>query len=275
MAPGASPNLYHRTEFTNTPETCACILREGWCAGTPKTCDTFGRGAFNSFTTVLAIRRGHLDCLKYAIENGCEWHRTALHMRMWSQGHYGCVTYAMESQVCVDDDVVEEVVRDCNHAFLALILPYWHAQNRKRTLTSCCSVWFTFMDKLFENRGGFGSDKIMACVKLLRETGCPWGENATKLAASKGYYDVLRYLADEGCPWHPDTVEAARASGKKDILAFAEKHATNLAQQAHISNLFDVLERHKRKMPDMDYINAAKAAKDLHDYFKRDIQRPA
>ena len=105
MAPGASPNLYHRTEFTNTPETCACILREGWCAGTPKTCDTFGRGAFNSFTTVLAIRRGHLDCLKYAIENGCEWHRTALHMRMWSQGHYGCVTYAMESQVCVDDDV--------------------------------------------------------------------------------------------------------------------------------------------------------------------------
>jgi len=106
-----------------------------------------------------------------------------------------------------------------------------------------------------------------------RRRGCPWGENATARAAFKGYRDVLCYLADEGCPWHPDAVDAARASGKKDVLAFAEKHDTNRARQAHVNNLFDVLERHKRKMRDMHYINAAKAAKDLHDYFKRDTRR--
>jgi len=141
-------NLNHRNAFTNFSATCACILREGWCAGAPRKTGNFGRGKFNAFTTVLAIRRGHLNCLKHAIENGCEWHPTALHVDGWAEGTFKCVRFALEKKIRVEHSVVEQACRD-------------------------------------------------------------------------------------------------------------------------------VLERHKEHMPEIDYINAAKAAKELHDYVKRDIQRPA
>jgi len=271
-------SINHRSSFNAHPETCACILREAWVnvgrrregERTPHRAEDFGRGKFNAFTTVLAIRRGHLNCLKYAIENGCAWHRTALHVEGWNAGHYECVKYALDNKVHVDSEVVEAVCRDCNSRILGLILPYWDAQNEDKSESLRLCGLFRFMDAVFENLENrcytVRPDEVLKCVELLRSFDCPWSGNATKYAARKGDVKLLRYLVNEGCPWHPDTIEAALASGNRDVMAFAEAHGQN----KNLEDLFAIVERYKQHMPEIEYINLARAAKELHEYVNYD-----
>jgi len=51
---------------------------------------------WDDFTTLYAGKNGHLDCLKYAHENGCPWYgSTTLHIAC--RGHLDCLKYAHEN----------------------------------------------------------------------------------------------------------------------------------------------------------------------------------
>jgi len=53
-------------------------------------------GILNEYTTLFAAYNGHLDCLKYAHENGCPWDQSTTAYAALSD-HLNCLKYAHEN----------------------------------------------------------------------------------------------------------------------------------------------------------------------------------
>lgn len=219
-----------------------------------------GRGAFCDFTTVLAMRRGHLRCLKYAVERGCSFHRATLWERAESPGQLECLKYALGCGVKVDREALTICARGRIISCLKLLIeharPYYDftgGGHARHTLIGdvCCNA-----------APGDGS---VECVKLLRGVGAPWGEKCTQNAALKGHLDLLKYLVQEECPWHERTLEAATKNGNAELLKFVRQHTKKRKHRAHVSTMFDVIENNKHNMTEQEYIDACRAAKELHD----------
>lgn len=254
--------LTHR-QTTGHPETCSCILREAW-----PTVDEWpagqmlshGSGAFCDFTTVLAMRRGHLECLKYAVERGCSFHRATLWERAETHGQMECLKYALGCGVKVDKEALHICARGRIVPCLKLLIeharPYYDFTRVRKSRKS-------FIGDVCYNAAP-GDDSI-ACVKLLRGVGAPWREDCTEDAALKGHLDLLKYLVEEGCPWHERTLEAAEKNGNAQLLDFVRQHTKKRKHRAHVSTMFDVIEKNKRNMTEQEYIDACRAAKELHD----------
>ena len=58
---------------------------------------------WDEWTCIYAAMNGHLDCLKYAHENGCPWTKDACHDTA-SNGHLDCLKYAHENGCPWDDE---------------------------------------------------------------------------------------------------------------------------------------------------------------------------
>merc|ERR1712216_521433 len=199
----------HRAHVTGDPETCACILRESWpdAAAWPRGQTlSFGSGAFCDFTTLLATRRGHIRCLKYAVENGCALHPNLLREDTGVQME--CFKYALELGLEVDYDAVHTACRDIS-------------VKRGSTLIEavcCCAT-----------RGQPG--EVIQCIDFLRECGCGWSETATFSVARKGVVRVLKHLVENGCPWDDETLALAEKSGDAETIAFAKRHDKKVKQR--------------------------------------------
>ena len=107
-----------------------------------------------------AAENGHLECLKYAIEHGCDFDGATLRVAV-ENGHLDCAQYLLDTRAeiygkyCRDDyDICDEAAREGN------------------------------LDKL----------------KSLHEDGFVWGEGVCEAAAENGHLDCLKYAIEEGCP---------------------------------------------------------------------------
>ena len=58
---------------------------------------------------------------------------------------------------------------------------------------------------------------------------------------------------------------SAEESGHKEMIEYATRHARKLKQRANVARLFEALEANKQQMTEQEYIEAANAAKELHD----------
>jgi hypothetical protein len=221
----------------------------------------YGNGAFCDFTTVLAMRRGHLNCLKYAVENGCSFHRATLWESAATPGQMECLKYALGCEVKVDREALRNSARGRNVSYLKLLIeharPYYDFTEADDTLT------YAYTGDVCHNAAP--CDGSVECVKLLRGVGAPWGKKCTHDAALKGHLELLKYLVQEGCPWHESTLEAAERNGNYQLLHFVRQHTRQRKHRAHVSTMFDVIEKNKRNMTEQEYIDACRAAKELHD----------
>ena len=52
--------------------------------------------AWNEWTCANAALNGHLDCLRYAHENGCPWNEVTI-LFAAENGHLNCLRYAHEN----------------------------------------------------------------------------------------------------------------------------------------------------------------------------------
>ena len=63
---------------------------------------------WHPWTTWAAAEHGHLECLKYAIENGCEWYfRTT-----WGASNYvqlECLLYCLDNECPIYIDTIKEL----------------------------------------------------------------------------------------------------------------------------------------------------------------------
>ena len=51
--------------------------------------------SWNAYTCKIASRNGYLNCLKYAHENGCEWNKHTYKAALYR--HQDCLKYAIEN----------------------------------------------------------------------------------------------------------------------------------------------------------------------------------
>ena len=87
---------------------------------------------FVTFTTLLATRRGHIRCLKYAVENGCALHPKLLREDADVPTQMECFKYALELGLEVDDDAVLTACRNISVTRLRLLIEAYQEQTKRR-----------------------------------------------------------------------------------------------------------------------------------------------
>lgn len=151
-----------------------------------------------------ALIYGRLDCLVYAVSNGCPWCSNATSIAA-TYGNLDCLVYII-SKGCPWSPTTTCVAAyngnlDCL-AYAAEHGCHWHPN------TTCAAAEYGHLD----------------CLVYAAKHGCPWHPNTTWAAAEHGHLDCLVYAAEHGCPWHPDTTYAAEDNGHSDCLAYVASH---------------------------------------------------
>ena len=265
----------HRAHVTGDPATCACILREAWPdedAWPAGQTLHFGNGAFCDFTTLLATRRGHIRCLKYAVENGCALHPKLLREYADVPTQMECFKYALELGLEVDDDAVLTACRNISVTRLKLHIEAYQEQTKQRKRrregdenNMIVERGTSLIGAVCVNVASEQPAEVIKCIDFLRKCGCGWNERATLNVAEKGAVSVLKHLVENGCPWHEKTLAAAEKSGDAETIAFAKTHDKKVKQRKSLETMFGVIESRKEQMTEQEYIDACRAAKDLHD----------
>jgi len=113
----------------------------------------------------VAALGGHLDCLKYCRENGCPWGLWVMESAAFS-GSLDCLRYACEN--------------GCTWSFF--------------DFDNGCEIF---------------------------DSGDVWWEGVTQYAAAMGWLDIVQYSFDHGAPWSRYTCEYAVKNGHLDVLRYA------------------------------------------------------
>lgn len=262
----------HRTSTTGDPVNCSCILRESWPdrEAWPEGTLTYGHGAFCDFTTVLAVRRGHLRCLTYAVENGCALHRAVYREDVVTAQQFQCIDYVIKRGLPIEDDAFASASRACNEKYLEKLINMWREGvctiiNSKGETYYRPFTHVDFIGDVCRNAHRYQASNWKACIDLLRKAGCTWEETHTRDAAKHKNFDLLKLLVSQGCPWHKETLDYAEQSGNRDMIEYAHAHERKLRQRANVAKLFEALEKNKHQMTTQEYIEVAKAAQELHN----------
>ncbi len=120
-----SRGIDHRMGVTGDPETCSCILRMAWPdeGSWPKWQTlSYGNGEFCHFTTVLAVRRGHFGCLKYAVENGCPLELALYREDVCTPQQFQCIEYVLQLGLPIDVGGLAAACRNSNSAYLKILI---------------------------------------------------------------------------------------------------------------------------------------------------------
>jgi hypothetical protein len=153
---------------------CLRYLHENGCEWDENTC---AYGALN----------GHLECVRYAHENGCPWDKRTCSCAA-ANGHLECLRYAHENR-CPWDKMACSCAAANGHLEC---LRYAH-ENRcpwdKRTCE--CAAAYGHLE----------------CLRYAHENGCPWDKRVCVLAAEKGHLECLRYLHEKGCPGYEKYID--------------------------------------------------------------------
>jgi hypothetical protein len=128
-----------------------------------------------------AAKGGHLDVLKWARANGCEW----------------------------DEDTCVEAVKGGHLEVLQ-----WARENGCEWSERTCeeAAWGK------ELLGGHAWGPRLDVLQWLRANGCPWDASTCMGAADGGHLEVLKWARENGCEWDEDTCEAAARGKQQQML---------------------------------------------------------
>lgn len=112
---------------------------------------------------MAAAGAGHLDCLKYAHENGAPIIAATCEAAA-ENGHLECLKYAYEMTNSDENDDYSDC--QCDEEICAVAAANGH----------------------------------LDCLKYAYENGCPWNKMVLKLAKKNGHVDCYEYAIDNECP---------------------------------------------------------------------------
>ena len=135
---------------------------------------------WDSQTCANAALNGHLDCLKYAHENGCPLNMTCFYAAR--NGHFDCLKYAHENGSPWDASTCLIAAKNSHIE----CLKYAHKNGCRWNEYTCCYA---------ANNGH------LECLKYAHENGCPWDELTCHYAAQNNHFDCLKYAHENGCPY--------------------------------------------------------------------------
>ena len=159
-----------------------------------------------SVSCILAMK-GHLDCLKYAVENDCPIDSTSC-AEAAEGGQYDCLQYLHQQGEFMCEQTCQNAVYHGYVDCLEYIIKHTKPKHFTTVFTTDTSA----------TAAGCGQ---LECLKMLHEAGCPWDERTPMAAADEGNLDCLRYAFEHGCPWDEQTPEFAARKGRLDCLKYA------------------------------------------------------
>ena len=134
---------------------------------------------WESYISKVAARNGHLDCLKWAGENGCEWDKDTCTAAA-RNGHLDCLKWARENGCPWDSNT-------CSSAAI----------------------------------GGH-----LNCLQWTRENGCPWESRTSSRAAESGKLNCLQWAVENGCPWFREgCLQTAITKNHTEMIRWIESTA--------------------------------------------------
>ena len=175
--------------------------------------------------TTDAAKNGHLDCLQYAHENGCEWDEWTCTYAA-KNGHLDCLVYAHDNG-CRWDEWACIYAAEYGHLDC---LEYAHINGCEWDKWTCTHAV---------------KNGHLECLQYAHENGCPWDEDTCAYAAFNGQLECLRYAHKNGCPWDEYTCDLAAQKGQLQCLVYAHKNkclwddltCVNAAEYGHLACL--------------------------------------
>ncbi len=186
-------------------------------------------------TTMYAAANGHLDCLRYAHENGCPWHRETTATACCLESNMDASTVQGLRELLDSYGSTIEQYSSCPSCWL---------HNRGLSCNKnvkCVSkdtavaatygriecLEYAYRHNLpwhHQTTAGAAANGNLDCLKYAYQNGCPWSPDTTMYAAGNGRLDCLRYAHENGCPWHRDTAATAAKHGQLSCLEYAHEN---------------------------------------------------
>jgi hypothetical protein len=158
-------------------------------------------------------KKGHLECLKYAHENGCEWNSdTCANAAL--NGQIECLKYAHENGCEWDDNTCTNAAENGQIE----CLKYAHENGCKWNDDNY--TW-----KLNGNAcANAAQNGQIECLKYAHENGCGLYYDTCANAAQNGQIECLKYAHENGCRWYYDTCLNAAKNGHLECLKYAHEN---------------------------------------------------
>jgi hypothetical protein len=131
-------------------------------------------------TCAIAARRGHLDVLRWAHENGCPWDEKTCEEAA-ERGDLKMLKWAHENGCPWDADTCANAAWGGNLEMLQ-----WARENGCPWCEQTCA-----------NAASCGDLEVL---KWARENGCPWDERVCERAAEDGHLEMLQWAIENGAP---------------------------------------------------------------------------
>ncbi|AGO84409.1 Ankyrin repeat domain containing protein [Pandoravirus salinus] len=152
---------------------------------------------------IQAAAGAHVECLRYAHENGYSWDASTCAEAV-AHGNLDCLRYALANGCPCDE-----------RAFIAATV------NDRVDCLRCIHEAGRPWDKgVCEEAAARGS---IGCLTYAHENGCPWDEQTCAKAAGESI-DCLAYAHEHGCPWDKETCVKAAEHARLDCLAYAHEN---------------------------------------------------
>ena len=195
-----------------------------------------------------------LNCLRYALENGCPIHSRACEkaaacglvdrLRLlrqfnarWdveaavaaaSAGHGQCLQYLRDQHCPMNYRCTEAAAANGHYVCLVYLHQFIPPLGAGATAAAAGGGHLHCLQFLHENR--YAWNKVatssaaryghLHCLQYLRQHGCVWEENTCRNACLGGHLSCLQYLHENGCPWDCHVTASAAAKGYLDCLQY-------------------------------------------------------
>jgi len=191
----------------------------------------------DDYTAVCAAHNGHLDCLKFLIEDAkVDWY-DQMACAAAEGGHLEILRYCASKKEC-------QMTSNANVMIFAAFGGHIGCVNYLHQI----GVPWSEEVPIYASQAG----KI-EILQRIHELGCPLNEETCSEAALHGHLDLLKFLRNElKCPWDSGTPALASLRGHKEVLEWCFQNdvpicvhsAVNASRNGHVDCLQLLHEHH-------------------------------
>jgi hypothetical protein len=181
----------------------------------------------------ILIKNGNLDCLKFALAQGCQKTFKICNFAA-KYGRLDCLKYARDNGYPLHITTVNNAIQFGQINCLEYI--YDSGMRDDKILDTAAFYGNIDSIKFARKRGEEWSVSVtriaassgkLDCLKYLHENGCPWDEETCSDAATR-YIECLKYAHENGCPWEETTCIQAAIHGNIECLKYAHQNGCPL-----------------------------------------------
>lgn len=181
---------------------------------------TWDPGCSTSIVT-LAAEGGHLDCLKYAVDNGCRVTHESCCLAA-KAGHADCMEFVHRHGGRMNLKVFENAVQSGQLSCVKYIVSSKALDNsdsrqvcdvaaRAGNMEALAYLFSVGCEASVHAANAAAALDQIECLKLLYANGCPVSSDTCHVAVHCGSMRCLEYLHEIGCPWNPSTLQVGRS----------------------------------------------------------------